>query len=126
MKYHYQCDIGAHEFASPISVDGLACLEHGTLARRVRAFGFQRREMARDRPRWDPVVGRYVSNQRQFLDALKEGVERESEEMHMEVRVVPVDAADTTALCEMHGQSKEDRAADLEPTLRAEHDKRAG
>lgn len=121
-KYAYRCQGGGEELIAGEPLDGIACLEHGTIARRIRSFSLATRAQHRDNARWDPVVGRYVANQREFLDALKEGAEREERELGMEVKLIPVDAADTTALCELHGQRPEEREADLEPTLRHAHD----
>lgn len=122
MRYSYACPSG-HELVAAEPLDGIACLEHGTLARRVRRFGIGKAQSQRDVARYDPQTGTYVSNHREFLDTLKRQAERESNEMNMEVRLTPVDSADTEALNELHGWKPEDRQADLEPTLKREYEK---
>ena len=71
---------------------------------------------------WNPVVGEYVANRREFNNLLAQGQDRESRRLGMDVKLAQVDARDTEALNELHGMSDSDRAADLEGTHRAEHD----
>ena len=126
MEYTYRCDRGGEELVSPTPADRIFCVTHAAAARRVRRFGLAKVRTQRDIARWDPVVGRYVRNDREFRDALKEAQAREEAETNMECRLVPVAAADTTALNELHSMTEADRMADLEPTLRREHDKAKG
>jgi hypothetical protein len=121
VTYTYRCRAG-EEITAPFPVDVITCLEHGLPAKRVRSFGVNKGPQRRDVARWDPIVGRYVSNHAEFLSALHEGQDRESAELSMDVKLVPVDAADTQALNELHGMTQADRDADLEPTRRHERD----
>lgn len=125
MKYTYQCGVGPHELIAQEPLDGIACLEHGTLARRMRRFAVATARQNRDIARYDPQTGTYVSNHREFLDTLKRQAERESNELGMECRLTTVDAADQEGLNELRNMTPEDRAADLEPTFKVERTRAA-
>ena len=59
--------------------------------------------------RWDPQVGAYVENDRQFRSLLRQGQERESEKLGMDVKLTTVDARDQEGLAELHGHSLDER-----------------
>jgi len=71
---------------------------------------------------WNPVVGQYVANRREFDNVLAQGIDRESRRLGMDVKVEQVDARDTDALNDLHGMSSSDREADLDPQRKALHD----
>ena len=64
--------------------------------------------------RWDPVVGEYVRNDREFKSLLAKGQEAQSEKLGMDVKLATYDARDHEAAAELHGHSVDQRAADLE------------
>jgi hypothetical protein len=70
--------------------------------------------------RWDPVVGQYVSNEREFQDALSAARELQSDKLGMDVKLETVDARDTSALDELHGRSTAQREEDLEGTRKTQ------
>lgn len=106
MRYHYLCP-ACGEFESPISGD-LAQCRCGSPARRLRSFAVNRSSL-RSESRWDPVVGQYVANNREFEYALRKGQEAESEKLNMEVKLATVDARDHDALASLHGHDAGER-----------------
>lgn len=74
--------------------------------------------------RWDPVVGAYVENDRQFRSLLAQGQDAQAEKLGMDVNLVQVDARDTDALASLHGHSTERREADLEGTRKLAFEKK--
>ena len=70
--------------------------------------------------RWDPVVGEYVRNTREFKDAVKRHKAVQEAKLGMEVKWESVDARDKEGLAELHFTTPEAREADLEPTRRIE------
>jgi hypothetical protein len=74
---------------------------------------------------YDPQVGAIVSSQRESNELLKQGIEKQSAELNMDVKVAQVDARDTEALAELHHHSVDERLAVKETTARAVHDEQA-
>ena len=64
--------------------------------------------------RWDPVVGQYVSNEREFQDALSAARELQCDKLGMDVKLETLDARDTEGLAELHGQDINERQQDAE------------
>lgn len=59
--------------------------------------------------RWDPVVGAYVNNDREFRSLLAQGQEAQSKQMGMDAKWVSVDSRDTDALDSLHGHDPAER-----------------
>ena len=114
MDYAYWC-LAGHEIIYPEPLNSVACVEHGTTAKRQFRVAVNRSSL-RQQGRWDPQVGAYVANTIEFRDLLKQGAERESQSLGMAVRHELVDSRDSEALAELHGTTVEKREADLEPT----------
>jgi hypothetical protein len=74
---------------------------------------------------WNPQVGQYVANDREFQDALKVGAARQEAEMKMECKLAQVDSRDQAGMAETHGHPLEHRLEVAEQTERANHDTRA-
>jgi hypothetical protein len=119
--YAYWCP-GGHEFVAPHAADKTKCHEHGVDARRIWRFAINAGQIRMDTAHWDPVVGEYVTNDRQKRDILKAQVERESNEMNMECKVELVDPRDKEALAELHRQPVDQWAAEREVTAKARRD----
>lgn len=111
MRYLYRCPTHG-DFEDTIPGDAAACHVCGDVSRRVFAVSVNR-SGAGNSARWDPVVGDYVANHREFEYKLRQGQERESEKLGMEVKLEMVDAADHSALAELHGHTAERREHDL-------------
>ncbi len=105
-NYLYVCP-ACGPFESQLSGDVLQC-RCGKAARRRFAVQFNRSSLGQS-GRWDPVVGRYVANDREFRSALAEGVERQSEKLSMDCKVETVDARDHDALASLHGHDAGER-----------------
>jgi hypothetical protein len=118
--YLYYCP-QCGEYESKLSADALQC-RCGRVARRRWAVHFDRTS-TKVNGRWDPVVGQYVSNEREFQDALSAAKELQSEKLNMDVKLETVDARDTSALDELHGRTEAEREEDLEPVRQAEFEK---
>lgn len=104
--YLYVCPrCGPYE--SKLNADALQC-RCGKVAKRRFAVQFNRSSLGQS-GRWDPVVGRYVANDREFRSALAEGVDRQSEKLGMDAKVVTVDARDHDALASLHGHDASER-----------------
>lgn len=104
--YLYVCpSCGPYE--SQLAADALQC-RCGHTAKRRFAVQFNRSSLGQQ-GRWDPVVGRYVANDREFRSALAEGVDRQSEKLNMDAKVVTVDARDRDALDSLHGYDPAER-----------------
>jgi hypothetical protein len=119
MRYAYRCPNCGPLELEDIRQTSVSC-RCGRIARRewsvqVRTEG--------ETARWDPVVGEYVRNNREFMEAVKRGKEAQEQRLGTEVSWHAVDARDHEGICELHGMTMDDRAADLEPTLKAERDK---
>jgi hypothetical protein len=118
--YLYVCPkCGPYE--SQLAADALQC-RCGKVSKRRWAVHFDRTS-TKVNGRWDPVVGQYVSNEREFQDALSAAREAQSEKLNMDVKLETVDARDTSALDELHGRTEAEREADLEPVRKAEFEK---
>lgn len=102
MNYAYRCRTG-HEIVSHHALDQVECLEHGTIAKRIRRFAIGTAQARKDQGGWNPVVGQYVANDAEFRSVLASQVERESESMNMECKVALVDSRDKEGLAELHG-----------------------
>jgi hypothetical protein len=122
VRYLFECP-SCGEFESPISGDTIQC-RCGSPSRRVWSVTFDRRS-AKNQGHWNPQVGRYVANERQFQDALREGQARQEAEMNMECKLIQVDSRDDAGLAETHGHPLEVRLVERELTERANHDARA-
>jgi hypothetical protein len=118
VKYAYDCP-ACGEFDSTVGADRLDC-RCGRSARRRFSVAVNRSSL-KSESRWDPVVGAYVANDREFRSLLARGQEAESEKLNMDVKLETLDARDSEGLAELHGWK--DREADLEATKRHEHDK---
>jgi len=90
----------------------------------VWAVHFDRRS-AKNQGHWNPQVGEYVENQRQFNDLLKAGAARQEAELKMECKLAQVDSRDDAGMAETHGHPLEHRLMERENTERANHDERA-
>jgi hypothetical protein len=76
----------------------------------------------RHRGRWDPVVGEYVANDREFRNLLAQGQAKEAAELGMDVNLEVLDARDKEGLAELHGLSTDHYAEQAETTARVNHD----
>ena len=122
MNYGYICpDHGIFEV--PVPADTCLCPSCGQTAKRYRTFAVNKASL-KSQARWDPVVGQYVENDRQFRDLLAAGQEREANELNMDVPLVQVDARDNEALGELHGTGVDHRTEVKEQTERVKHDQR--
>lgn len=119
--YSYRCPTG-HEIASDVAGDKLLCHTHGITAQRVWRFAINASQIRMDTAHWDPVVGEYVTNDRQKRDILKAQIERESNELKMDVKVELVDPRDKEGLAELHKQPVDQWAAEREVTAKALRD----
>jgi hypothetical protein len=121
VKYDYRCpSCGLIHDAVPL--DRIQC-RCGQSAKRLRGFAVVAGSL-KSQDRWDPVVGAYVRNDREFQELLKAGQERESREMNMDVKLVQVDARDQEALGELHGTGVAHRQEVDEQTARLAHDEK--
>lgn len=120
MKYAYRCP-RCGEIESTLCEQQVQC-RCGEQARRLFQVRFDRSSL-RQSGRWDPVVGTYVANDREFRNELARGAEAQAEKLGMDVNLVSVDARDHGALDELHGRSSDQREADLEPTRKAEYER---
>ncbi len=124
MKYLYRC--GTHgDFEVPIPADSCLCPDCGDVSRRVWAVTLNTTSARAVERYYDPQVGAVVSSQRESNELLKAGIEKQSAELNMDVKVAQVDARDTEALAELHHHSVDDRLAVKENTARALHDEKA-
>ena len=108
--YLYVCP-SCGPFESQLNADALQC-RCGHSAKRRWAVHFDRTS-TKVNGRWDPVVGQYVANEREFQSALSASRELQSEKLGMDVKLETVDARDTSALAEMHGQDINERQDQL-------------
>jgi hypothetical protein len=119
-KYLYVCK-ACGPYESGVSADVITC-RCGRTARRRFAVQFNRSSLGQN-GRWDPVVGQYVANNREFNNALNVARELESEKLGMDVALQTVDARDSDALSDLHGHSPEKRESDLEATRKAAYER---
>lgn len=121
MRYDYECPAcGTIQDAVPLDRVQCRC---GLSAKRIRTFAVNKPSM-RDQGRWDPVVGCWVDNDRQFNEILKAGQARESAELGMDVPLVKLDARDQEGLAETHGHSLDSRLEVAERTKQVKHDEK--
>jgi hypothetical protein len=119
VHYDYRCpECGL--VSSTVAADTVQC-RCGSQARRLRGFAVNRSSL-RSEARWDPVVGEYVRNNREFDYLLRQGQEAESEKLNMEVKLQTVDARDSDGLASLHGHSAERREHDLDGERKVKFD----
>ncbi|MGA9527160.1 MAG: hypothetical protein WBS24_03480 [Terriglobales bacterium] len=122
MKYAYRCPRdGVIEHEVPLDEIQCRC---GNQAKRVWSVSFDR-QSTKSSDRWDPQVGAYVRNEREFQDLLRQGAERQSAELNMECKLTTVDARDLEARGELHGTGVDHILAEKEATERRRHDEAA-
>jgi hypothetical protein len=114
--YEYLCP-GCGPIRSEVASDTMQC-RCGMPAKRHWSIQMQP-QSARHRGRYDPQVGAYVENERQFRSLLARGQETQAEKLGMDVKLETLDARDHEGLAELSGQSPDARMADLEPTKAA-------
>jgi hypothetical protein len=76
------------------------------------------RTSLRQSGRWDPVVGEYVSNDREFRSKLSRGRDEQSAKLGLDVKLETVDARDHDALASLHGHDPAERKELAERTKR--------
>lgn len=118
MVYCYVCS-NCGPFDSEQPGDRHICPKCQASAKRNFQVSINRSSL-KTQSRWDPVVGAYVENDRQFRTLLRQGQEAQSQKLNMDVKLETVDARDTSALAELHGYSESDRESDLQGTRKAE------
>jgi hypothetical protein len=121
VKYSYKCTTENLTFdveGPPAETAQCRC---GSVARRVYGFAVNKASL-KSQARWDPVVGQYVENDRQFRDVLAASQEREAKELNMDVPLVQVDARDQEALGELHGTGLAHRQEVAEQSAKIHHD----
>ena len=122
MKYAYRCRCGTIE--SETRADEVRCLACGEIAKRVWAVTLDR-QSTKQSGRWDPQVGEYVANDREFQELLRQGAERQEAELGMECRLTTVDSRDVEARGELHGTGVDHIKEQAENTARKVHDEKA-
>jgi len=120
MRYTYFCP-SCGEIDDHVPLDRIQC-RCGQTAKRVRGFAVNAGSL-KSSDRWDPVVGAYVRNDREFNELLRKGQAAQEAELGMEVPLVPVDARDHEALGELHGTGVDHRLEVKEQQDKAHHDK---
>lgn len=120
--YSYKCSSCGDRFDDLTRADSLIC-PRGHKAVRVWSSVNIDAKSARHKGRFDPQVGAYVRNEREFTNLLRQGQEKEANELGMEVKLETIDARDHEGLAELHGFSASERESHLEGTRRAEYDK---
>lgn len=119
MKYDYTCpSCGTIKDAVPL--DRIQC-RCGLTAKRVRQFAVNKPSL-RSEARYDPVVGAYVNNNREFNELLRKGQAAQEAELGMPVPLVSVDARDDEALGELHGTGVDHRLEEKEKAAKINHD----
>lgn len=122
MKYAYRCPrdgVIEHEAA----LDNIQC-RCGQQAKRVWSVSFDR-QSTKSSDRWDPQVGAYVRNEREFQELLRQGQDKQSQELNMECKLTTVDARDLEARGELHGTGVDHILAETERTQKVHHDEAA-
>ena len=120
--YEYACS-GCGHFDSTERADHVTH-DCGREARRVWSVKIDA-ESARHQGRWDPQVGAYVSSEREFRTLLRQGQERESASLGMDVKLTTIDSRDQEGLAELHRQPLAERQEIIAQTDYAEKAKRA-
>jgi hypothetical protein len=111
VKYDYNCP-SCGLIRDGVPLDRIQC-RCGQPAKRVREFAVNTTSL-KSRDRWDPVVGAYVRNDREFNELLKAGQAAQEAELGMPVPLVSVDARDDEALGELHGTGVDHRLEEKE------------
>jgi hypothetical protein len=99
---------------SPHAADSVQC-RCGHQAKRRFHVSINRSSL-RQSARWDPVVGAYVNNDREFRSLLAQGQDAQSEKLGMDCKLQTVDARDTDALASLHGHDASERKEQAEKT----------
>jgi hypothetical protein len=123
VKYTFRCTTEGVTFEVECPPAETAQCRCGSSARRVYGFAVNKASL-KSQARWDPVVGQYVENDRQFRDVLAQSQEREARELNMDVNLVQVDARDQEALGELHGTGIAHRQEVAEQSARVAHDEK--
>lgn len=119
--YAYDCPRHGEELRV-YAKDAAPCLsDPDIIAKRVWKLNIDAKS-ARSKGRWDPQVGAYVESDAQFRSLLREGQDREAEKLGRDVILEMVDARDTEALAELHGESVEARREVAEQTAKVKRD----
>lgn len=121
-KYLYRCPRDG-EIEHEVAQDSIQC-RCGNTAKRVWSVSFDR-QSTKSSDRWDPQVGAYVRNEREFQALLRQGAEKQSQELNMECKLTTVDARDHEARGELHGTGVDHILAEKENTDRRKHDEAA-
>ena len=119
MKVEYICP-ACGPFESDVRADTLQC-RCGQTAKRVFAIAINRTSL-KSEARWDPVVGEYVENNRQFDYLLAQGAAVQEEKLGMEVVLQKVDSRAGAELDSLHGHDPNERQHLKEQTQKAKQD----
>jgi hypothetical protein len=119
VRYDYACP-ACGTIKDGVPLDKIQC-RCGLEAKRVREFAVNTTSL-KTRDRWDPVVGAYVRNDREFNELLKAGQAAQEAELGMPVPLVSVDARDDEALGELHGTGVDHRLEEKEKAAKIQHD----
>jgi hypothetical protein len=104
--FAYLCpNCGLVDFPAPMDKIHCRC---GRVAKRRYSVNINRSSLKQS-GRWDPVVGEYVANDRQFRSLLAQGQDAQAEKLGMDVKLQTVDARDTDALDSLHGRDPAER-----------------
>lgn len=104
--FAYWCDnCGLVDSSEALDAVGCRC---GRMARRRYSVNVNRSSL-KSTARWDPVVGAYVENDRQFRSLLAQGQDEQAEKLQMDVKLQTVDARDHDALDSLHGHDPAER-----------------
>ena len=122
VKYLYKCP-RCGEIENEIAQDAIQC-RCSLQAKRVWAVTLDR-QSTKQSGRWDPQVGQYVANDREFQELLRQGAEKQSQELNMECKLTTIDARDIEARGELHGTGVDHVLAEAENTERKLHDEAA-
>jgi len=119
VRYDYSCP-SCGTIHDPVPLDRIQC-RCGQSAKRIRSFAVNQGSL-KSQDRWDPVVGAYVRNDREFNELLRKGQAAQEAELGMEVPLVKVDARDHEALGELHGTGVDHRLEEKEKAAKIKHD----
>ena len=122
MRYAYKCP-RCGEIENEVPQDAIQC-RCGNTAKRIWAVTLDR-ESTKQSGRWDPQVGQYVANDREFQELLRQGAEKQSAELNMECKLTTIDARDLEGRGELHGTGVDHILAEKENTERKLHDEAA-
>lgn len=116
MEFAYNCP-ACGNFESEIALDSVMC-RCGKAAKRRFLIAINKTSL-KHTGRWDPVVGEYVRNDREFKTLLGQGQDAQAQKLNMDVKLATCDPRDKDAMSELHGWSKEARVADVERSAKA-------